>query len=347
MYDIILSDVHANYTALDAVVREAKQLTDVKDIYFLGDLLGYGPAEQAVSCVEWLRRESHTREENDGGTLYWLPGNHDEWAINRLGKIRPEASVTLLRQRALLEQTIPEDWRWFAEEVSAALDNETRSLLTRTYGTGPDGLFVAFTHAAVGRSERRETYLDPWQHAILRSQLDPLRKMTDAGTKILFCGHTHLPFIAQILPDEERSIVFHSIKYGKPIRLERGEYIINPGSVGHPRDGDPRAAFVLFEPHQRTVTFYRVEYDIRSVVNELKLELYSSSDDAARYLMHMKGIRDAEVPRRVQLEYEQRVEKAYDNLMREIETGYGSGKTQYYQARVYRVFPWGLEALDK
>ncbi len=346
MYDIILSDVHANYTALDAVVREAEQLTGVKDIYFLGDLLGYGPAEQAVSCVEWLQRESHTREENDGGTLYWLPGNHDEWAIHRLGRIRPEASVTLLRQRALLEQTIPEDWSWFAGEVSAALDNELRSLLTRTYGAGPDGLFVAFTHAAIGRNERRGTYLYPWQHAILRSQLDPLRKMTDAGTKILFCGHTHVPFVAQILPDH--SIVFHSIKYGKPIRLDRGEYIINPGSVGHPRDGDPRAAFVLFEPHQRTVEFYRVEYDIQSVVNELKMELYSSSDnDAVHYLMRMDGIRDVDVTRRVQVRYEQRVEKAYDNLMREIATGYGGAKSQFFQARVYRVFPWGLEALDK
>ncbi|MBN2004301.1 MAG: metallophosphoesterase [Anaerolineae bacterium] len=354
---VVLSDVHANYTALKAALDVSERVAAVKKFYFLGDLLGYGPVGQVIDCMDWLHYQSHIYEENGDGELRWVPGNHDAWAVTQLGRVRPEGSITLQIQRSALEQARAADWDWFAGEVRAALRDESRSLLTKTWGVGDGKLFLAFTHAAVARDERRGTYLYPWLHSILRSHFALLRAMSDAQTKILFCGHTHLPYLAQILPDERHTLKFHSIKYGQPVTLEPGEYIISPGSVGHPRDGDPRAAFALFEPETRAVKFCRVEYDTRPVVTALAQERFTlqlQHEMATRYLIQMDKPRLQEkygleidletIPRRIWQEYRNRVDEAYIHLIREIETGAGGEEEQRYRT-LYRAPEWDLEVL--
>jgi len=357
---VLISDIHANYTALQAVLDVVKSMQVAKKFYFLGDLVGYGPVSQVIACLDWLRYQSHIYEENGDGEPRWVPGNHDEWLIKQLGRMRPEGLITLQIQREELEQHHKADWEWFAGEVKTALEKESRSLLTKTRDAGPESLFMAFTHGAIGGAERRGTYLYPWQPAILRGHFALLRKMTEAETKILFCGHTHLPYLAQILPDEQHTVVFHSIKYGQPIALEPGEYIVSPGSVGHPRDGDPRAAFALFEPEQRTVEFRRVPYDTRLVVETLQQERYTrlvQHEAAARSLLlldreKLKAEREIEIdpdniPKntRIWKEYRARVDQAYDQLIREIQTGFGGEDEQEYHAKVYRAPTWDLEAI--
>ena len=289
---VILSDIHANYTAVTAITEALDRIAAPKKFYFLGDLLGYGPPAQAVQCIDWLHYQSQIYGENGSEESRWVPGNHDEWAITQLGQMRDEGFVTVRAQQALLAASRAADWEWFANEVRAVLqDDETRSLLIKTRGAGPEGLFLAFTHGGVPLDLRRVTYLWPWQPSILRSHFAPLRERTDAGTKVLFTGHTHLPFLAQLLPDTEHTLKFHSIKYGRPIRLGPGEWIINPGSAGHPRDGDPRAAFAVFEPDARTVVFQRVEYDTRKVVTALQEEKYNkveSYDSIAGHLLTLE-----------------------------------------------------------
>lgn len=272
---VILSDIHSNYSAVTAIVDAVERIAQPKKFYFLGDLVGYGPSAQAIHCIDWLNHKSHIYEENGSGELRWVPGNHDEWAVTQLGRVRDEGLVTLLAQRALLASSRATDWEWFTGEVRAALQDETRSMLIRTRGAGPEGLFMAFTHGGVTPDERRGTYLRPWEPSILRGHFAPLRGLTDVGTRVLFSGHTHLPLLAELLPDDQHTLVFHSIKYGERIPLGPGEWIINPGSAGHPRDGDPRAAFVVFEPDTRTVEFRRVEYDTGKVVTDLQEEKYN------------------------------------------------------------------------
>lgn len=355
---VILSDIHANYTALRAVLDVTDRIAKTKKFYFLGDLLGYGPVSQVIDCMDWLHYQSHIYEENGDAEPRWVPGNHDEWAVTQLGRVRPEGSVTLQIQRAALAHTRAAEWEWFAREVAAALHEESRSMLTKTRGEGPEGMFLAFTHAAVTPEERRGTYLRPWLHSILWGHFAQLREMTAAGTKILFCGHTHLPFLAQILPDERHTIKFHSIKYGQPIALPPGEYIISPGSVGHPRDGDPRAALALFEPEARTVEFRRVEYDTRPVVHALQQEQFAlrmQHDAAARYLIQLDALKlktergleiDLDnIPKGLWREYKQRVDQAYVQLIHEIETGAGGEEEQNYHT-IYRAPTWDLEVIE-
>ena len=355
---VILSDIHANHTALKAVLDAVEPIAATKKFYFLGDLLGYGPVSQVIACMDWLRYHSHIYEENGDAELRWVPGNHDEWAVMQLGRVRPEGSITLQIQRAALAHARAEAWDWFANEVKLALTDESRSLLTKTRQDEAGEVFLAFTHAAVTPEERRGTYLRPWHPAILRGHFAPLREMTQTETKILFCGHTHLPYLAKILPDERHTLEFRSIKYGQPIALEPGEYIISPGSVGHPRDGDPRAAFALFEPEACTVEFRREEYDTRPVVQALEVErinLRHAHEAAARYLIQLdasklrdeRGIEvdlDALSPKLKQ-EYIQRVHQAYEQLIHEIKTGAGGEEEQHYRT-IYRAPAWDLEAVN-
>ena len=188
--------------------------------------------------------------------------------------------------------------------------------------------------------------------------------MSDAPTKILFCGHTHLPFLAELIPDkgpdnESRTVKCRSIRYNEPIPLGPGEYIINPGSIGHPRDGDPRISFALFEPDDHTVEFRRHKYDTRPVVDGLKQERYgypSEHENAARYLVRANAakLREDEgidldlehIPRRLVGRFDREVQKAYERLILEIETADGGETEQNYHAKVYRVPEYDLEAVE-
>ncbi len=353
---VILSDIHANYTALEAVLQTTKSIAEAKKYYFLGDLLGYGPTSQVIACMDWLWYQSGIYDANGDNEVRWVPGNHDEWAVTRQGRVRPEGTVTLLAQCKALEHIRAKEWETFTAEVRAALNDDSRALLTKTRGAGKEELFMAFTHGGATADEWRGTYLYPWESSVLRKHFAPLCDMTDAATKILFCGHTHLPYLAEIRQDEKRSIVFHPIKYGQPETLSPGDYIICPGSVGHPRDGDCRAAFVLFDPESRKVEFRRVEYDTRPVVEALCQEQFARHSEVARYLVLLdatrlrdeKGIEvnaEEDVPAALLRQYEERVEAAYANLIREIETGYGGEEEQQYHAHVYCTPKWDLEPL--
>jgi hypothetical protein len=70
---------------------------------------------------------------------------------------------------------------------------------------------------------------------------------------------------------------FLPIAYGRPVAIEPGLHILNPGSVGQPRDGDVRASYLLFDPENKTVEFRRVAYDTNRVVQQLQTEGYMSS----------------------------------------------------------------------
>lgn len=359
---VILSDLHANYAAMQAIDHALQPLRRVQMLkfYFLGDLLGYGPVEQALRCLRWLHFDSGLyREGAEEDEPRWVPGNHDEWAVSQLGRVRDEGAITLLAQRRGLAAQAVEDWQWFEAQVRAAIAGEARSLTTRLRRTENADILLAFTHGGVFPAERRNTYLRPWEHSILRAHFTPLREMPPAEIKILFCGHTHLPFLAEVR-EGDGEIIYHSIKYGHPISLGPGEYIINPGSAGHPRDGDPRAAFALFDPDTCTVEFRRVEYDIRRVVDALRLEQGNSAkarEEAARYLIRLdlhtlqaeRGIEvNPEKPgRRLLREYLARVDAAYECLIHELETGDGGEETQFYHNKVYRVPPWDLEAVAR
>lgn len=103
---------------------------------------------------------------------------------------------------------------------------------------------------------------EPQRWSYLLAQRDVVTNFDYFHTKICFLGHTHLPFIAELKPHGE--IVVHN---DKTEVLEGSRYIVNAGSVGQPRDGDPRACYCIYD--KESIYFRRVKYDVTNTQNKM------------------------------------------------------------------------------
>lgn len=325
----VVSDIHANRTALRAVEERVRWLRREGDIkyWFLGDLVGYGPTEQAVQCLRWLRSESGIAfDEETGLSQRWVPGNHDEWLVSPTGPLADEAQVTLRRQIERFRQSdCLEDAQWFKKIVEAAVrpipapeaglpDEETQSLVIESH----TDITLAFVHASVSVLERRVTYLHALKRNLIAEDLRRLQTMVSGERLCLFYGHTHFPLLARLNPDGF-DVTFLPIKYGDPIPLTPGCYAINPGSVGQPRDGDPRAAFAVVDTDAGTIEFRRVDYDLSEVVSALNKEQNSKTTPNER--------------------------QVYKCLVERLVNANGKDDLQNYQ-QIYRIPKWDLEVVS-
>jgi len=223
----ILSDVHANLDALDAVLEDVAR-EGVERIVCLGDFVGYGP--EPNECVERLRPLVH----------FALVGNHDLAAVGRLDPNRFN-----LYARIAIE--------WTRQHLSPSTRAYLESLPARTEAEG-----VLFVHASP-RDPVEEYILDPVT-ADDNFRYEPFQ--------ICFFGHSHLP--VWFVHDGQRTEL-RCLPYRTPVRLE-GElrHLVNVGSVGQPRDGDPRAAYVVYDAAQRTAELRRVPYPVERVQRKMQ-----------------------------------------------------------------------------
>ena len=214
----VLSDVHSNLEALDAVLAVADE-QGCDRLLVLGDLVGYGADPDAV-IARLVERNAIA-----------IAGNHDLAAIGRF------------------------DATWFNEVAASAIAWTAGTITadTRAFLTGleprrdePDALLV---HGSVR---------DPVAEYLLT--LEDAKVSFEIGDfAVAFFGHTHLPSIFR--RDEHGRIDGRILPEGSPIDLEPGaRFMLNPGSVGQPRDRDPRAAFLVWEDGR--VIGHRVEYPI-------------------------------------------------------------------------------------
>lgn len=307
----ILADIHANGAALDAVEKDMQQvrLEDgassraLTQYWFLGDLVGYGP--DPLYCLKWLRVRAGIEQR-------WVPGNHDEYlqADTIPSDIHADAQQTL--QAHLMQLAEPSNRKvrdWFFEQVSAFVNESRSSLLTEVSGS----LTTVFTHAATPPSMRRTHYIYPWRADDIAIEFDHLRQYVPlTETTVLFCGHTHYPM--WVKEGGDRKPVLQSIHYGQPMPLETGLMIINPGSVGQPRDGDPRAGYAILDTDEGTIEFRRIAYDVQAT---------------ARGLWGMQTVAD----------------NIRANLVQRLEAANGGEKLEYFKA-VYRRPVWDLEAVN-
>lgn len=328
---VILSDIHANYTALTAVLERLEWLRHATgeplQFRFLGDVVGYGPVEDAVDCIKWLHYAPQMK---------WIPGNHDEWILTPNGGVRFSAKVTLLSQRILLQRLEnEEEWNWLQEQVQPVIEGRQESHILESI----DDYSLLFAHASVTSGGERDQYLFPWKSPLILRDLMETRTRLASDHFCLFLGHTHFPMLAQLKDGE---IKFRSIKYGAPIPIDDGPAAINPGSIGQPRDGDPRAAYVLFDSDQRTVTFQRVDYDTWQVAEKLQRELNINKNNRVNRpaLNHplsrderttLSDLLDLRTP---SVKLMKSVEDAYRGLMNTIQTGDGGTNTVKF-SRIY------------
>ena len=224
---LLLSDIHGNKHGLQAALDAAGR---VDRVVCLGDVVGYGAFPN--ECCQILR---------DLGAIC-LSGNHDAAALELISIewFNDVATEAILWTR---QQLTPENRDWLASLPSQQ--------------TFPDEGFQA-VHASL-RS--------PWEEYILNEQIAQM-SFERMEQPLCFYGHTHVADLYWTRQEDVRNNPEPPIEYtafptGGGLEMEDGElYLLNPGSCGQPRDGNPDARFALFETDDRIVDIFCVQYDV-------------------------------------------------------------------------------------
>ena len=212
----VLSDIHANLAALEAVVSD---LPEVDQVWVLGDIVGYGPQpNEVIAALQEMGARS-------------VMGNHDGAAIGHVdvGWFNPDAA------RAI---------RWTAEVV----DGNARAYLASLPEVRREGELTA-VHGSP-RDPTWEYVTDPGVASANLASFD---------TRLCLHGHTHVPIIFRA---EEGRVEVVPAQPGGPVSVNAGRLLINPGSVGQPRDGNPASSYAVIDTDAETAEFRRVRYDI-------------------------------------------------------------------------------------
>ncbi|HYK97759.1 MAG TPA: metallophosphoesterase family protein [Candidatus Acidoferrales bacterium] len=212
----LLSDVHANLVALEAVLAA---LGAVDAIWVTGDTVGYGPDPSDVFA---LLRER-------GAVI--VQGNHDRAVATGEG-------LDYFHDRAAEAALLHREWLSAADrDALAALPAVTTvDDFTLCHGSLRDPMWEYVTTLAAASAT-----------------------LGRATTPFTCCGHTHLP--AVFLEDDGGVVRAQAPTAGKAYALA-GRALLNPGSVGQPRDGDPRASYAVLDTGAGTATFYRASYRV-------------------------------------------------------------------------------------
>ena len=225
-----MSDIHANWEALEAVLNRAAGEYD--KIVCCGDLVGYGPDPNAI--VEWVRNNV---------TLV-IRGNHDKAAVGleNLEWFNPVARTAAI---------------WTQSELTPENGEYVRQL-----AKGP--LAVDNYQIAHGSP------LDEDEYLIGGAEVAQVFEYLDRN--LTFFGHTHVQGGFAVTRGRGcvlRGPALDEESAGLDLDPD-GAYLINPGAIGQPRDLDPRAAYVLYDPESCGVEYHREEYDIARVQAKIR-----------------------------------------------------------------------------
>jgi predicted phosphodiesterase len=230
---LILSDIHSNLEALDACLA-ASPAYDVA--VNLGDMVGYGASPNEVI------------ERSRGLGKYFVRGNHDKAAVGllELRDFNPIAGLAALWTR---EQLTPENSGWLQSLPCGPIQVENLA-------------GVQFVH---GSPRDEDEYVV--------NQQDAETVFADVTVPVSFLGHTHLQgsFSSdganRVFRPQYNSVAKHE---SSELKLDVGNrYLINPGSVGQPRDGDWRSGFAVFDSESQIVSFHRLPYDLRKAQDRI------------------------------------------------------------------------------
>jgi diadenosine tetraphosphatase ApaH/serine/threonine PP2A family protein phosphatase len=230
---LVLSDIHANLEALEACLEAAPPHDQV---FNLGDIVGYGANPNEV--VERAR----------GLGQIFVRGNHDKACagLTNLAGFNPIAGVAA---------------RWTQKQLTPENLEFLRAL--------PQGPVAATenVNCVHGSADDEDEY-------VLLSQ-DALPLLQRSQRQITFFGHSHIQcsFLLEQKGRFQGVLPSYPARTGEQqfeVRLKAdAKYLINPGSVGQPRDGDPRAAFLLYDAGEGLITFHRVPYDIKEAQTKI------------------------------------------------------------------------------
>jgi predicted phosphodiesterase len=224
---LILSDVHANYLALDAVMVHANRKTWDK-VVFLGDAVGYYThPNQVLNTIRELEPEIS------------ILGNHEALLFKNLN---PGTEITF-KEDSVVTDVITRHAKEITPENLEYLKTFQNRVIRDSWEV---------THGAL-RSQWE--YLTTLQNAQANVPL--------MNTDLCFVGHTHVPRVFAHVAEGDiwRTVAFRGD--GGTYRIPpKAKIIFNPGSVGQPRDGIPLASYAIFDEDLRVIELFRVEYDV-------------------------------------------------------------------------------------
>ena len=223
----IISDIHGNLEALVTVLAHIGD-QGIKEIFCLGDVIGYGP--RPCECLDKVMERA----------AICLLGNHDQAAL-----FDPEG-FNSGAERAIF---------WTRDQLEGANDRDRNKIDARWDFLG-----------ALPRIHREGEWL--FVHGSARNPVNEyvfpediynqkkMEKLFSLITRGCFQGHTHVP---GVFTEGRNFLTPEETEYFYKVGDEK--FMINVGSVGQPRDGDPRACYVVFDDEEPSVTFHRVDYD--------------------------------------------------------------------------------------
>jgi predicted phosphodiesterase len=231
---LLLSDIHANLEALEACLAGAPSFDFVAN---LGDVVGYGASPNEVI----------TRARGLG--KIFVRGNHDKAATGLLAldDFNPLAAAAAMWTR---EALTPEHHQWLHALPQGPIPLEGFSDAQLVHGSPGD------------------------EDAYVVSLGDALVPLLALATPLTFFGHTHLQggFFANGSSADGFRPEYRTVGQAETVALQlkpATRYMINPGSVGQPRDGDWRAAFALFDTEARVIHFHRTPYNLKAAQDRI------------------------------------------------------------------------------
>jgi diadenosine tetraphosphatase ApaH/serine/threonine PP2A family protein phosphatase len=224
----IVSDIHSNLEAFQAVLQDIEARGGVDRFWCLGDIVGYGP--NPGECIELLRRHDHL----------CVAGNHDLCAIDKVDSrdFNSDAATAC---------------KWTGQQLTAQETDYVAALPTSIC----EGDFT------LAHGSPRQPI---WEYLI--STYGARISFEYFDTRYCLVGHSHVPlvFALQESPDQ---CTCHEPPIDTPISLEGNRLIVNPGSVGQPRDSDPRASYAVYDSDSNVMWLHRVPYDISATQQKM------------------------------------------------------------------------------
>lgn len=217
----IVSDIHGNLEAFQAVLRDIEARGGVDRIWCLGDIVGYGPDPN--ECIELLRQHDHVS----------VAGNHDLCAVNKVDAMdfHSDAAVAC---RWTERQLRTEEMDYLAGLPTIVCEND----FTLAHGSPREPI---------------------WEYLI--STYSARISFEYFDTPYCLVGHSHVPLVYAFKPTSGECTC-HELPPDTPVSLTGDRLIINPGSVGQPRDSDPRASYAMYDRESGVIRLHRVPYEI-------------------------------------------------------------------------------------
>jgi predicted phosphodiesterase len=221
----VISDIHSNRAALKTVLDDAGS---VDETWCLGDIVGYGP--QPNECVELLRGLAPR--------FLCIAGNHDYAVLDKLntGDFNRDAKEAVLWTRAQL--------------------------------TKPNLAYLASLPEVEVRDGIRLAHGSPrhpiWEYVVSLSVARDNLALLQPDAPYCLIGHSHLPIVFVEGNGQDALPTYENPSPGAPDALGDKKLLINPGSVGQPRDGNPHASYLILDTEAETVTYRRLEYDVEA-----------------------------------------------------------------------------------